>query len=251
MSELSRITGILAALAFLTLLTRGAEAAEVDPNLLLQKMSQTISGLDRFVIHGESYLDAGLGQGQIIEQASQVTARVMRPSALRITNQDAEGSKELYFVDGTLSINTQPRNFYAQTKIPAQIEAAVEFAMNDLDIDAPLMDLLTSNPADTLTMDAESVQYLGPSLIRGALHHQIAIRSPELDLQIWIAVEGPALPGKISMASRWEYGNPRFVGFMRWELDPIIPEGSLVFRPPSGAVRIEFINSIEEGASDE
>jgi len=251
MNELNRIARLVAGLAFLVFPIASAEAAEADPNLLLQEMSQTISGLDLFVIHGEAFVDAGLGRGQIIEQASQVTARVMRPSALRITNQDAEGSKELHFVDGMLSINTQPRNFYAQTEIPEQIEAAVEFAMNNLDIDAPLLDLLTRNPADTFTRDAESVQHLGPSLIRGALHHQIAIRGPEVDLQIWIAIDGPALPGKIAMASRWEYGQPGFVAFMRWELDPVIPEGSLAFRPPSGAVRIDFIQNIEGSGSDE
>jgi hypothetical protein len=164
---------------------------------------------------------------------------------------DAEGSKELYFFDGTLTVSTQPRNFYAQTEIPKQIAAAVDFAVNELTIDAPLLDLLTKDPANTLTEDAESVVYLGPSLIEGALHHHIAIRRPEVDLQIWIAAEGPALPGKITMTSRWAAGNPRFVGFMKWDLDPEIPEGSLEFRPPSGATRIDFIQNIEEDWSDE
>lgn len=98
-------------------------------------MSQTIGGLNRFVIHGDAYVDAGLDEGLVIEQSSQVTARVMRSDALRITNKDAEGSKEIYFYDGTLTVSSQPRNFYAQTEIPKQIAAAVDFAVNELTID--------------------------------------------------------------------------------------------------------------------
>jgi len=251
MNKLRKKAGSLALLLLLVLQGANVGAAELDPKTLLATMSQTIGGLDRFVIRGDAYLDAGLGQGQIIEQASQITARIMRPNALHITNLDAEGSKELYFFDGTLTVSTQPRNFYAQTEIPKQIDAAVEFAVNELSIDAPLLDLLTKDPADTLTRDAESVVYLGPSLIGGALHHHIAIRGPEVDLQVWIAAEGPALPGKITMRSRWVAGNPRFVGFMSWDLDPKIRDGSLEFQPASGATRIDFIQNLEQGGSDE
>ena len=53
------------------------------------------------------------------------------------------------------------------------------------------------------------------------------------------------------MTSRWVAGNPRFVGFMNWDLDPKIPDGSLEFSPPSGATRIEFIQNLNEDGSDE
>jgi len=226
-------------------------AAAADASELLQEMNKAIGELDQFVIHGESYVDAGLPRGQIIEQASEVTVKMKRPSALSITNLHAEGSKELHIVDGVLTVNTQPQNYYAQTEVPDQIELAVEFAMDNLDIDAPLLDLLTSDPAQMFSSDAESIEYLGLSRMRGELHHQIAIRGPEIDLQLWIAAEGPALPRKISMSSRWEFGNPRFVGFMSWELDPEIRKGSLAFRPPPDAVRIEFVQNLEEGSANE
>lgn len=246
-----RSSSWIAGLCLLVSPVAGLNAAAVDARQLLQEMNQAIGALDQFVIHGESYVDAGLPRGQIIEQTSEVTVKMKRPSALSITNLHAEGSKELHMVDGVLTVNTQPENYYAQTEVPDQVELAVEFAMENLDIDAPLLDLLTSDPAQMFSSDAESIEYLGQSRMRGSLHHQIAIRGPDIDLQIWIAAEGPALPRKISMSSRWEFGNPRFVGFMRWDLDPEIPDDSLEFRPTPDAVRIEFVQQLEEDSSNE
>jgi hypothetical protein len=204
-------------------------------------MSNEIAGLDRFIINGDAYADARLAEGQIIEHASKVTLWVMRPGTMRMINQTTEGSKEIFFNDGVLTVSIQPQNFYAQTEIPKGIESAMDFAISELNIDAPLMDFLMKNVAETLSKDASSIRYLGTSLIRDTAYDHVGIRGPEIDLQIWIPVDGAALPGKIVMTSKWEGGSPRFVAFLDWEINPTVESASLEFAPPEGAVRIEFL----------
>jgi hypothetical protein len=234
--------GVVLAMATLVL-TMPLTAQEMEAVALLKKMSSQIEGLDAFVLEGDAYADARLREGQIIQHTLQLTMRVDRPGSLRFTNRSADGTKELYLSDGTLTVSSQPQNLYAQTEIPNGIASAVTFAMDELDIDTPLMDLLMANVAENLTEDARNVRYLGKSLVREKLYHHIGLRGPETDVQVWIAVDGPALPGKIVMSSKWEGGSPRYVAFLEWDTTPNLPNGTFEFEPPEGAMKIEFLRT--------
>ncbi len=221
--------------------TVSAAAEEGDAKKLLDRMSTAIAGFDSFILSGDAYADARLDAGQIIENSMQATMRVRRPDAMRLTIRNDEGIKELVFDSGVLTLYTEKDQFYAQTEKPEGIGAAVEVAIDDVGIDAPLLDFLSDNPAEQLLLDAQEVRLLGVSLIRGKMFEQIAIRKSEIDIQIWIASEGPALPGKMTISSKWESGSPRFVVFLDWDTDPDLPTGAVSFDPPANATKIEFL----------
>ncbi len=207
---------------------------------ILKKMSEEIAGLDKFIITGDGYVDARLDAGQIIEHSMDVTMRMSRPDSMRISNHTAESTKEIYFGSGVLTVYDQTRNFYAQTDLPAQVEAAANFAVNELGIDAPMLDFISNDVASHLLKDAESVQYLGLSLFRDMTYHHIGVRTSEADLQFWIAAEGPPLPGKMAISSKWEGGSPRSVFFFKWDTEPDFGGISFKFEPPAGSTRIDF-----------
>ncbi len=229
--------GMMAAGTF----TGNAAAQESDPQALLGRMSAEIAALDSFILSGELYVDARLAAGQIIEHSSEVTMRIRKPTEMRITTRDAEGTNELYFGGGVLTLYREVENLYAQTVIPEAIEAAAEFALTEVGIDAPLLDFVSNNIAEQLQEDAEEVRHLETSLIRGSIFEHIAIRTPEIDIQLWIAAEGPPLPGKMVISSKWEGGAPRTVLFLNWDTDPTFPSDNLEFVPPQDASEIEFV----------
>ena len=231
---------IVAVLA--SIFAAGASAQDIDAKALLEQMSAEIAGLDSFIVYGDAYTDARLDAGQIIEHSSQVTLRLRRePGSIRITNRDAENTKEIYFDDGTLSVYSIDDNFYAQTDIPKGVESMLDFAVNEVGIDAPLLDFVSANVADGLLKDADEVRYLDTSLIRDEIYHHIGIRSPDVDVQIWIASEGRPLPGKLVISSKWEGGSPRFVAFFKWDTSPDFQRGLFKFDPPDDAVEIDFL----------
>jgi hypothetical protein len=207
---------------------------------VLDKMSAEIASLEAFVITGDGYVDARLAAGQIIEHSMDVTMRMRRPDAMRITNHDAKSTKELYFGSGVLTVYSQTHNFYAQHDVPAGVDAAAEFAVDELAIDAPMLDFMSSDVAAHLQEDAESITYLGLSRFRDMTYHHIGIRMAEVDLQIWVAAEGPPLPGKMTISSKWEGGSPRSVFFYSWNTNPDFGRESFSFEPPDGATKIEF-----------
>jgi len=208
---------------------------------ILQKMSAEIASLDTFVISGDGYTDDRLDAGQIIEHSMDATMRMdRRNNAMRITNRDAEATKEIYFGSGVLTVYSKSENFYAQKDLPEGVDAAANFAINDLGIDAPMLDFVFNDVAGNLLEDAESVDYFGLSLFRGKTYHHIGIRASDIDLQIWVAAEGPQLPGKLAISAKWEGGSPRSVFFLSWDTKPDFGRDSFSFEPPAGSTRIEF-----------
>jgi len=218
-----------------------ALAQEPDPIELLARMSAEIAKLDSFVLTGDAYADASLGAGQIIEHSYDATMRVRKPSELRLTNKNAEFTGEIFFEDGVLTVFNAGRNFYAKKPIPDGFENAINFALNDLGIKAPLLELITQDFAKFVSSEGVEVAYLGTSLFRGELHDHIAIRGPEVDMQLWIAAEGPPLPRKFALVSKWEGGAPRFVAFLSWDANPKFTSDTFKFVPPEGATEIEFV----------
>jgi hypothetical protein len=204
-------------------------------------MSAAIASLDSFGISGDGYTDDRLDAGQIIEHSMDVTMRMNRSAdAMRITNRDAETTKEIYFGDGVLTVYSKEYNFYAQRDLPEGVDAAANFAINELGIDAPMLDFVFNDVANHLLEDAESVDYFGLSLFRGKTYHHIGVREPEIDLQLWIAAEGPPLPGKMAISAKWDSGSPRSVFFFSWDTKPDFGASSFSFEPPAGSTRIEF-----------
>ncbi len=225
----------------------GAPAEDVDPEALLSQMSAEIAALDAFVLQGDAYADARLEAGHIIEHSSQVTLSLRRnPAAIRVTNRTAEARKEVVFNDGALSAFTSDGNYYARTEIQSSVETFFEYAVERAGVEVPLLDFISANVADHMLEDADEVRYLEKSLIRDKVYHHIGIRSAEIDVQVWVAAEGPPLPGKLSITSKWEGGAPRFVAFFRWDTAPDFSDDLFDFAPPDDAVEIDFLADVED-----
>jgi len=222
-----------------------AHAQEIDATELVERMSAEIASLEAFIVRGDAYADARLDAGQIIEHSSQVTLQLRRkPSAIRISNQSTEDTKEIYFNDGAVNVYSTAENFYAQAEIPKGVDSMLEFAVDDIGIESPMLDLIATDVADDLLTDVESISYLGTSLIRDKVYHHVGIRYPETDVQVWIASERRPLPGKLAISSKWEGGAPRFVAFFEWDTDPEFAQDTFTFDPPDGAVQIDFADKI-------
>jgi hypothetical protein len=218
-----------------------ALAQDPDPKELLSRMSAEIAKLDSFVLSGDAYADARLDAGQVIEHSYDAVMSVRKPSELRLTNLNAEYTGEIFFANGVLTVFNSGRNFYANKPTPDGFQEAVDFALNDLGIKAPLLELISKDFVEILMEGGTEVQYLGTSLFRGELHDHIAVRGPDVDMQLWIAAEGRPLPRKMALSSKWEAGAPRFVSFISWDTSPDFSDDTFKFVPPTGATEIQFI----------
>ena len=239
--KINNRSGALLSLLTLTCIPIGSIHAEDNQAVeVMRSMGAAIASLDKFIVSGDGYIDARMDAGQIIEHSMDVTMRIRRPDAMRITNRNAESTQEIYFGEGVLTVYSQTHNFYGQIDVPEGVDAASQFAINELGIDAPMLDFVSNDVASSLLEGAESVDYLGLSLFRGMTYHHVGVRTAEVDLQFWVAAEGLPLPGKMAISSKWEGGSPRSVFFFSWDTDPDFGRESFSFEPPEGSTRIEF-----------
>ena len=209
----------------------------------LKKMSTYTASLDRFSIKGMAFSDARLEAGLIVSNSSQITLTIDRPGSMRITSFDGVNSKDIYFHKGNLTVFGSEKNFYGQANIPQEIEAAADFAIEELDLEAPLMDLIYRDVSAQLIQSDDSIIYLADkSRVAGVDCHHVVIRGPEIDLQIWIEEGDRAVPRKLIMTSKWESGSPRFTANLAWDTAPKINPEVFSFVAPEGAINIGFAN---------
>jgi hypothetical protein len=121
----------------------------------------------------------------------------------------------------------------------------LDYAMDEVGIESPLLEFISADVANELLQDADEVSYLEASLIRDQIYHHVGIRSPEVDVQIWISAEGRPLPGKLVITSKWEGGAPRFVAFFEWDTNPTFQRDLFEFEPPDDAVEVEFVVELQ------
>ncbi|MEH6587058.1 MAG: DUF2092 domain-containing protein [Halioglobus sp.] len=217
---------------------RDAKAIEV-----LKRMSGYTASLDQFSIKGIAFSDARLDAGLMVSNSSEITLTIDRPGSMRISSFDGVDSKDIYFHKGNLTVFGSEKNFYGQANIPQEIEAAADFALEELDLEAPLMDLIYRDVSAQLLHSDDSIIYLSDkSRVGGVDCHHVVIRGPEMDLQIWIEEGDRAVPRKLIMTSKWESGSPRFTANLAWDTAPKISPDVFKFIAPEGAINIGFAN---------
>ena len=215
---------------------RDQQAIEV-----LTGMSEYLAGLERFAVSGYGSSDARLDAGLIVANPMEVKLRVERPGSLRLTRFDGEQTQEIYLHAGVLTLYRSGEGYYARAEAPGTIEAAMEFTLLELGIDAPLMDLLYKDVFAHLAGTSNPVLYLtDKSRVDGKDCHHVAIRNQEVDVQLWVEEGERPVPRQLIITSKWEGGAPRFMAQLKWDTGPQFADDVFEFTAPDGATQIEF-----------
>ena len=243
-------TSLSVVLALLTLVSvQPALAADrsIDPRVeeILHSMEGFLGGVMTAEIVGDSSVDVRLEAGLLAEQSATGHMWVERPGRLRVSMGGDTGPRDIYIVDGQLSIYTAEKQYYARAAVPKDVDQAVTHAIEVLDMDTPFFDLVHRNPADNMLEDVHTGMYLGTSRIRGVECHHLVLRDSDNDIQLWIATGDRPVPRKIVITSKWEGGSPRYTTYLDWKISPKIDPGKFVFVPPEGSVEIKFMSVVD------
>jgi len=211
---------------------------------VMQRMAAYTGSLDQFVIKGEAFGDARLDAGLIVSNSVELVIKIDRPSSIYVESFDGVDTKKIYIHEGALTIYDSGNKFYARAKVPEDIEDAMQFAMEEFDLDLPLGELFFADSALALLTEQDTVLYLtDKSRIGGVDCHQVAVRGPEVDLQLWVEEGERPTPRKIAMSMKWEAGSPRHVALLEWSGATVFNPGVFVFKAPEGAQEIKFVGS--------
>lgn len=250
-----RIRSLASAFALAVAVAAFAQPAQAEPEpaaaaavpneaeALLLKMADTLGQADAFSVHLRTGYDAVQPSGQKIQFVESRDVLVKRPDKMRIETKSSTGEKGLVVFDGkTISVSTPKDNVYAQAEKPGTLDDAIRYFRRDLGMRLPLAALLLTTLRQELESRLASAELVETAEMCGGKYAHVAAVGEELDVQVWIATKGPALPKRVVLTYKHAAGEPQFwAEFSDWDLSPWASSSNFKFQAPKGASRIAFL----------
>jgi hypothetical protein len=225
---------------------------QVDPKAdeLLRKMSTQLGHLKTFSFEADHVLEVVTKDGQKLQFVAQSRVSVQRPNKVRSDRLGPIADMTLYYDGNKISVFGKRTHFYATSPAPDNIDAAIDFARDELGLEAPAADLLYSNAYNGLMEDVISGKYIGNEPIADRMCHHLAYHGHKTDWQIWIQDGPQALPCRFVITTTDEIGQPEFeITMSNWNTAPKIAANEFEFTPPPDAIRIDFLRREEKAKS--
>jgi len=228
---------------------RGAVAAEagkgqarkgIDPDAdrILRGMTDYLSSLQSFQVDSAALDEVVTTSGQKFQIATESEVSVQRPNRLRSEQVGAHNGMGFWYDGKTMTLECKANGTYGTLQAPPTIDATIDKARKEFQIDAPGADLIYSQPYDVLTEQVKSGQFIGRETMDGGPVNHIALAGEEVDLQLWIKDGPEPLPVRYSITTKVTKGEPEFsVHLTQWKTKTAIPASTFQFKAPEGATR--------------
>ncbi len=220
-----------------------AGVIEAKADAALHRMSDYLASLNTFRVDTTTVDETKVEKdGQKIQDLADSKFAVRRPGAMRIDRVSPEG-RVVFRDDGKqFSVYNSDKNIYATAPAPANLDQAADAARKQLEVDAPGVDLLASNPYDALTEGVTEGHYIGlVPMGGGVMAHHLAVTKKEVNYQIWIKDGPQPVPLRYVVTGRDMRGSPQFTIELRnWQPNAPVPDDSFAFTPPASAKKVAF-----------
>ncbi len=224
---------------------RAQEERAVDPQAaaVVRRMSEHLGSLPAFRVTADSTTEVVLDSGEKIQMLATSNVALQRPNKLRSERRGSLANVVFIYDGERITVHGQRNNLYAQMEAPNELDAALDFARERLDIEAPGADLLYSNAYEGLMEGVRSGRHLGLAEVGGVVCEHVAFRGDGVDWQLWVERGERPLPRRYVIVSEDVQGAPEFTVEMRdWEVGPsAVAASDFAFTPPRGAREIDFL----------
>ncbi|HTL34186.1 MAG TPA: DUF2092 domain-containing protein [Kofleriaceae bacterium] len=217
----------------------------IDPKAddLLKKMSRDLAKLESFSVDAEHVTEVVTTDKQKLQVLASSTVIVHRPDNLRSDRKSALGAVTLYYDGTNLTVFGRKNHLYATTGAPNTLDKMIDFARDELDLDAPAADLLYSDVYAGLMENVVSGMYVDEAIMGNRTCKHLAYRGKETDFEIWIEDGKRALPCRFVITTKDVQGWPQYeVELTNWKVLPPVSKGEFTFHPHKEDHTINFIS---------
>ena len=208
----------------------------------LQKMFDFLSESEKISVTAESNYDARQKSGQLIEFGAVSKWYIKRPNQVRVDIENRDGDERIFYFDGnTITLYDKTQNVYATVVKKGNLDQAFDYYMDVLDMPMPLAELFSEKHPFDVNKSVISSMYVGESKINGFACDDLAFRTEQVDLQVWIEQGKKPLPQRMIITYKESPGNPQYrARFSDWNLSPKLKDSLFEFKPPKDAEKIQF-----------
>jgi hypothetical protein len=226
---------------------QGVEVKDA-PRIDSESMSDLVESLEflskagSFSFTAEQEYDALQGNGQKIEFGGVHKLTVVRPDKVRSDIVSRDGSKKLFVFDGKdIYYSDIDDNVYASVPRPGDINQAIDYFTEGLQMPLPLGQLISSDVSEWVKKEIYAGGFVDQSTINGVLCDHLAFRTKNIDFQVWIAAEGDPLQMRLVIDYKNAPGEPQFrATFRDWNFKPAVSDSLFVFKPAENMQKIAF-----------
>jgi hypothetical protein len=228
-------------------------AIEQDAVAVLKQWSANMNKLRSFKMTMILGYDVVQEDGQRLEFGAVRQIALQKPDKLALNFKSREGKTGMVKFDGEyIYAYNRDENVYAKTEQPGNIAESIEHLTSVLKFPVPAQELFSKDIAATLTENVQKAYITGKELIAGVETHHLALRTEDVDYQLWINTNGPALLRRMVITYKNEPGHPQFwANFINWQQDQTFKSNIFTFTPPPGAERIAIVVDESYLAEDE
>ena len=216
------------------------KAIDPEADRLLRQMTDYLASLQSFRVQSSAVDEVVLKSGQKIQLASESQVSVQRPNRLRSEQLGARNGLAFWYDGKSMTLACKANDTYATVPAPATLDATIDKARKEFQIEAPGADLLYSRPYDILTEQVTGGQVIGRETVDGVPANHLAFTGEEVDWQVWIQDGAEPLPLRYSITTKGMKSQPEFTARLsNWETKARLEPSTFAFQAPAGATRAQ------------
>jgi hypothetical protein len=214
---------------------------ETRADQILKQMGDYLKKADRFTFNSEAYFEQVLENGQKLQYNAIAKVALQRPNRLRVDSRGDVANESFYYNGKRITHFDRRSNTFASVKVPATIDAAIDFLAEKYGLTPPLADLAYKDPYRILIQNVKSGTYIGLSRVRDTMCHHLAFQQDEIDWQLWVDAGWMRVPRKVVITYKKAAGVPQYMTFLsEWDFTPRFPGDLFDFSAPPNAEAVEF-----------
>ena len=232
--------------AFYLSLSWPVNASEPDDRQakdILQNMARTLAGAEQFSVTLHSTYDAPQENGQMVEFGVRRNIQVKRPDRLRVDKQRSDGDRLTLVFDGKqMIVHNVTENVYATAEKAGSVDDTVKYLVGKLKIPLPLARMFRTTLPAEMEQLVEEIDYVELNMLTDVPTDHLAVRTRDVDFQIWIARDKEPLPRRIVITYKNFKGDPQFrADFSNWDLSAKGVKGPFTYSVPKDAEQVPML----------
>ena len=230
-----------------------AAATEQDPEAraILMAMANFLAKTPAYSVTMRSGHDAIQADGQRIEFGEQRRILLQRPDRVRVEVMRSDGDRGMVLFDGKgITVFKADDNVYARVEKPGTVDSALVYLVRDLQLTMPMARMFHTGFPQEMEKLLTAISYVEEDALFDVPTDHLAVRSAEVDMQVWIAQGEQPLPRRVILTYKNAPGQPQFrADLSEWNLSPKVADNSFTFTPPAGAEQIPFLAPVRQKGS--
>jgi hypothetical protein len=218
---------------------------------MLMKMAEFVARARAFSVTTRSGYDAIQEDGQYIEFGEKRQILIQRPDRMRVESERSDGEQGLILFDGKqITAYKADDNVYTQVEKTGTVDDVLVYLVRDLQFTLPMARMFHTGFAQQLEKKITSISYVEENFLFDVPTDHLAVRSRDVDVQLWVAQGDTPLPRRIIINYKNAPGQPQFRGdFTDWNLTPKVVADSFTFTPPVDAEQVPLIVRVRQKGS--